>query len=87
MPGQRIKELFNFRLYLCQLHLIGGQFRVGLFLTAPKVFEIPEFLSHSGKYKLFKFHFAESAAPRTALVVGPFITPEVFIAGRVAGDF
>jgi len=40
LPGQRIKELFNFRLYLCQLHLIGGQFQVCLFLTAPEVFEI-----------------------------------------------
>ena len=32
-------------------------------------------------------HFAESAAPRTALLVGPFIAPEVFIARRVTGDF
>lgn len=49
------QELFNFRLYLCKLHLIGGQLRVGLFLTAPEVFEITEFLSHSGKNELFKF--------------------------------
>ena len=36
---------------------------------------------------MLKFCFAESAAPRTALMVAAFIAPEVFIAGRVAGNF
>ena len=29
--GQRIQQLFNFCLHLCQLHLIGGQFRIDIF--------------------------------------------------------
>ncbi len=37
--------------------------------------------------ELLKFCFAESAAPRTALMVAAFIAPEVFIAGRAAGNF
>lgn len=36
---------------------------------------------------MFKLRLAESAAPRTALVVGPFGTAEVFIASGIVGRF
>ena len=37
--------------------------------------------------ELFKLILAECAAPRTALVVGPFGTAQVFIAGGIMGRF
>ena len=36
---------------------------------------------------MFKLILAESTAPRTALVVGPLGTAEIFIAGGVMGGF
>lgn len=45
------------------------------------------FSSHSGKNELFKLCLAETAAPRTAFVVGPFGAAEIFIASVIVGDF
>ena len=86
-PGQRIKQFFNLGLHLCKLHLIGGNLGIDFSLAAPKQFELPELFSHSGENELFKLILAECAAPRTALVVSPFGTAQVFIAGGVMGRF
>lgn len=45
--GQRIKQFFNLGLYLCKLHLIGGNLWIDFSLAAPKQFELPELFSHS----------------------------------------
>lgn len=58
-----------------------------LFLAAPQQLELPELFSHSGKNELLKLRLAESTAPRTALVVGPLGTTEVFIARGIVGRF
>ena len=85
--GQRIKQFFNLGLYLCKLHLIGGNLWIDFSLAAPKQFELPELFSHSCENELFKLILAECAAPRTTLVVGPLGTAEVFIARGVVGRF
>lgn len=50
--GQRIKQFFNLGLYLCKLHLIGGNLWIDFSLAAPKQFELPELFSHSCENEL-----------------------------------
>ena len=49
--GQRIQQLFNFCLHLCQLHLIGGQFRIDFFLSAVEYLKVFELFLHGDVYK------------------------------------
>lgn len=85
--GQRIKQFFNFCLYLCQLHLISCQLWIDLFLSTMAYLEISEPVTHSGKNELFKFFFADFSTARTAFIFCPFGTPEISDAVWNMGGF
>ena len=76
--GQRVQQLFNFCLYLCQLHLIGGQLRIEFFLPAVEYLKVFELFLHGRENELLKFFFVDFPAARTAFVFRPFGTENIW---------
>ena len=85
--GQRIQQLFNFCLHLCQFHLIGCQFRIDFFLPAVEYLKVFELFLHGRENELLKFFFADFPAARTAFIFRPFGTAEISGAVWYMGGF
>ena len=82
---QTVHQLFNLAVHMGKLHLQGGNFRVCLcrFLSARQCLVACQLLHHLLINNRFQFRSNDFPAPRTTLVIQPFRTAKVLLAGGI----